>query len=609
MKTARTQILVLFFLTVSTIVTYTVLTRDPDDAALSQAQLALKAEQFRLAQARLQRENILEAERLRLKKRNLQRMAEVRFYSVVGLLSAGGLALLILAVGYGRARLSQASVHFARIGQHSAIPVHQHDLRRFYPIAVNLSLAEIEASTSTAHETAYQISRQMLEDITAYTRTIAGPPAGRSTALLPGLNSGVETPATASTPTFADLLRSGLVAPGKPLVLGYDQQGQPQTRTLHDLKAVAIAGWQGSGKTLSTAYLVASSVLAYGVHAYIIDPHHQHPESLSTLLRPLERIGQVTLVNPFETPALLEELNHTLDRRLTGEDANAPGILLVIDELARLVKSDCFDVLIAFLERCTEETRKANITFLGGSPKWTARYFQGRADIRGCMNSVLIHKTKPSQAELLLEDAREKNLVKQLQQPGQAILATDYALPTLVTMPLCTRPDMDTVADLLSAADTASAPAVTPPRLAHDVQEPERSVYQEEGLSETFEAPAHAADSADEPPSEVIAFSRYRKHDGRAEQTNFDPARLTVNMILNQLQRRKSLDADFTQTALARQVGMSPGHLSKILNGQRPLSDQYKQPLYEALFQPGVPFGGSHPSWPSAPRPRLRSTA
>ncbi len=56
------------------------------------------------------------------------------------------------------------------------------------------------------------------------------------------------------------------------MILGYSQ-GQPQFRSLSDLKSLAIAGWQGSGKTLSTAYIIASSVLAQGVYAYVVDPH------------------------------------------------------------------------------------------------------------------------------------------------------------------------------------------------------------------------------------------------------------------------------------------------------------------------------------------------
>jgi predicted XRE-type DNA-binding protein len=39
------------------------------------------------------------------------------------------------------------------------------------------------------------------------------------------------------------------------------------------------------------------------------------------------------------------------------------------------------------------------------------------------------------------EDGQEKKLVKQLQQPGDAILVTDFADTRLVSMPFCTRRD------------------------------------------------------------------------------------------------------------------------------------------------------------------------
>ncbi len=62
---------------------------------------------------------------------------------------------------------------------------------------------------------------------------------------------------------------------------------------------------------------------------------------------------------------------------------------------------------------------------------------------------MLIHKTKPSQADLLLEDAQDKKLVKQVQSPGEAILVTDYATPVVVSMPLCSRQAMETIAEMI----------------------------------------------------------------------------------------------------------------------------------------------------------------
>ena len=67
-------------------------------------------------------------------------------------------------------------------------------------------------------------------------------------------------------------------------------------------------------------------------------------------------------------------------------------------------------------------------------------------------------------------------------------------------------------------------------------------------------------------------------------QGSFDPKQLTVEMLLDHLQRRKEQDTNFTQAELARQAGMSPGYLSQILNGQKSLNDKHKQKLYKALF-------------------------
>lgn len=554
---------------------YKAVTTKPPDPGLQKAQLKY------------------EMEKIQLKRENLQRNDMLKFYGIIGLLGTINLSLILIAGGYARAKIKAASVHTAHIGQHSAIPVHAKDLRRFYPIAMNLSLAEIEASLSASHDTAYQISRQMMEDITNYTRAMTGKRGvvPVTSGFPESLHSAIPIPT--SPPTFAELLSTGMVAPGKPFLIGYSQ-GQPQFRALQDLKTVAVAGWQGSGKTLTMAYLVASGVLAYRVHAYIVDPHKHHAESLASFLTPLEQTGRVTIVNPFDTPALIEKLTRTLDRRLAGQEATEPGILLVIDELARLAKMDCFDVLISFLERCTEETRKANITFIGGSPKWTARHFKGRADIRGCMNSMLIHKTKPSQADLLLEDTHDKQLVKQLQRPGEAILVTDYAPPTLVSMPFCTRQDMDTVAALIrktiqvSSMSKKSSGTSTDARRHNLLDEHNAPKHEKPDLNNILAVspalPAAMPENQDTASRDVILFERrHRKKSGTMRYRAYDPAQINVDIILDYFQHRKQQEPGFTQADLAKQAGISPGYLSKILRGQQPLSDPIKRKFSEIL--------------------------
>ena len=518
-----------------------------------------------------------QTEHVELKRQTLKRNDLLKFYGIIMLLGTINLCLLILAGGYARAKVKAASVHTAHIGEHSTIPVHTKDFHQLYPIAANLSLAEIEASLSTSHDTAYTISRQMMEDMTNYTRAITG-----KHSILPLTNEHVSLnqtpiPLQASTPTFAELLSNGILAPGKPLVLGY-YQGQPQYRSLQDLKSVAIAGWQGSGKTLSTAYLIASGVLAYGVYVYIIDPHKHHNESLSSLIKPLEATGFVTSINPFDTPNLLKDLNRVLDRRLSGKEPSHPGILLVIDEFARLAKMECFDGLVAFLERCTEETRKANMTFLGSSSKWTARYFKGRADIRGCMNSMLIHKTKPSQADLLLEDARNKHLVRQLHHPGEAVLVTDYDFPTLVSIPFCTRKDMETVANIVTQKRGHNAPTMSSQTISDTTKT--NTIDKDSTTTSTLNDERFQS-----PLNHVIFLEKLRNKYANAQKKACSPDQLTVETIQEHISTLKHQNPKLTQTAIARQAGLSPSLLSKIINGRSPLKDEYKRKLYDVLFR------------------------
>jgi hypothetical protein len=84
---------------------------------------------------------------------------------------------------------------------------------------------------------------------------------------------------------------------------------------------------------------------------------------------------------------------------------------------------------------------------------------------------------------------------------------------------------------------------------------------------------------------DVIFFEQlHQKKYGAAHQRPFDSRQLTVGIIHDQLSRLRQQDAGFTQAELARRAGISPGYLSKILNGQRQLSDEHKRKFYEVLF-------------------------
>ena len=270
---------------------------------------------------------------------------------------------------------------------------------------------------------------------------------------------------TGRVPTFAELLDAYEIAEGKMLLMGFAEDNTPQRRTIADIKALSVAGQQGSGKTASIAYLLTSMlIINRNTEEYVIDPHWKHPEGLGALIKPLEQTGRLHLINPVEIEETINNINTRLDNRLAGVESSDTPIVIVIDELARIGKTPVFtEHVLPFVERCTEETRKANILFIGGSQKWNARHFGNKADIRACINSLLVHRIKPSQADLLLEDRDNLKLMKQVTRPGQALMATSHdADPSIVSMPYITRTDIERVAQHLKRLESAQE---TPERL------------------------------------------------------------------------------------------------------------------------------------------------
>jgi hypothetical protein len=442
---------------------------------------------------------------------------------------------LVLITCFGLAKVRQASVHIYRIGEYNEIPVHHKDLSIATPIAMGLMNAEQLKQENRGLEKAFKIYETLADIQIKQARSLG---FRRPLAALSGGQDILQE--FIPTPSLAELLQRGELAPGRTSILGY-AQGEPIKRSLRDCKSLAVTGQQGSGKTLTMAYLVSIGVLCDHALAYVIDPHQGHPEAISTYLQSLIETGRVHAVNSFETPSLIRQLDHLLDRRLAGIENSDPTIIFVIDELARLAKLDIFDGLVAFLERCSEETRKANIVFIGASHKWTARHFKNRADIRACMNSALIHNTKPSMADLLLEDTQDKKLVKQITQPGQAVLMTDFSQTQVIQIPYLTVQDVQQIAQ-----------RVGPVR--------------DNTLDVAFEAIASHSEPV-ELPDNVITF----------------PSLSGDTLTLSQV---KQWTNTFSSKAeAARKIGIDRTYLSKILSGERDLTPDICQKIAKSTIR------------------------
>lgn len=448
----------------------------------------------------------------------------------------GGVAMLagilfFLGVSTTYTRVQRSQIFFAKIDK-SEIPILKKHLPEMTPILTGLVTAKQMEANALACEKVIPLYADLIE---LQRRQYQSLPLNQTKAL--PLPESVTMPT--HIPTLTELLQRGELGPGRPNILGYDTQGEPIKRSLRDCKSLAVTGQQGSGKTLTMAYLVSMAVLCDHALAYVIDPHLGHSEGLSTYLRPLIDTGRVQAVNSFETPTLIRQLDHLLDRRLAGIENSDPTIIFVIDELARLARLEVFDGLVAFLERCSEETRKANMIFIGASHKWTARHFKNRADIRACMNSALIHNTKPSMADLLLEDTHDRNMVKDITQPGQAVLMTDFSPTRLIHIPYLTIADVQQIANTLGAV-------------------------QENTLDVAFTAiTSHTEPAA--LPDNVIAFP--------------------VSETLSLQTVRQWSDSFSSKAEAARQIGIDRTYLSKILSGERDLTLDIQRKIAKSLYR------------------------
>jgi hypothetical protein len=493
----------------------------------------------------------------------LERNDTAVFYTTLGAIGSLVFAVvtgaLVLTTGKHREMVRRASVFFAKIGR-SEVPVHYNDLSKLGPVYAGLTAAEQLYQSNEAKKEGLHYFREFAE----ISRLMA---QGRA-ALTPQQVEAAALPAGfAPTPTFADLLRTDQIAPGKPLICGFHQAtGTPQYRTFADLKSLAVSGWQGSGKTLSMVYLVSSLLLIDDrTTVYVVDPHGQHHEGLASLLKPLTTCGRLQIINPFDLPQLVRTLNAQLDRRLQNLESSQNPVVLVVDELARLSKLEVFEDLLAFITRCTEETRKANILAILSSQKWSARNFGGRADIRQSIPSTLIHKTRPSQAELLLEDSQEKKLVKQLSRPGEALLSTSHDTdPSLVKMPLITRQDVAEVARILGGETVLSPP---------------KQPSQSGAIAEFAEGRLNAALVNAEPALNASASRRETPRETTATPTFGALVRARCAKI--RLPDRKPL----SQNKLGELAGISKKDMSLYLNGGKPVSAAMQAQILRVLVE------------------------
>ncbi len=189
---------------------------------------------------------------------------------------------------------------------------------------------------------------------------------------LPAPQPTIDVTPSVDVPSFAQLLDRGLIAPDRPLILGYTNSGM-LTGSWRDLYSSAIAGLTGSGKT-STLRLLACQSAVLGARFVVIDPHADAgDESLAATLGPLHAS---MLCEPADTERSIRDaanlVRMRLDARLRGDKDRTP-LLLCIDEFTRLMRSPALAAeLTGLVEAIGQEGRKVGIFALLSGQIWRA---------------------------------------------------------------------------------------------------------------------------------------------------------------------------------------------------------------------------------------------
>lgn len=216
---------------------------------------------------------------------------------------------------------------------------------------------------------------------------IAHAPPAALPEVVPALPAGV--------PSFAQLLDSGKIGAGQPLILGFDaQSGQPITGAWSKLFSTGLGGMTGSGKSWCAAFLLAQSA-AQGAKLILIDPHAGDDESLATRLAGLSQSFVCDVAQSgVQIENALKLASRELEQRKSGAHA-AHQIILVCDEWTSLLRyAKLGELLTATALDICEQGRKYGLFGMFCAQAWQ---IDAASAVRDRLASHYCLRTRPDQ--------------------------------------------------------------------------------------------------------------------------------------------------------------------------------------------------------------------
>jgi len=388
------------------------------------------------------RSQALALEERELKLRERENISPVVTSAAAGyyVLGAAG-ALAVLAVGLH-------SYYMRRV------PLVAPDRRGLLPVARATierdEITQIVAAALAAYHRTQLVAAASQPQPVPHTFNYAPKLDGRGAAAPAADSAVIDAPALpAVAPGFAEMLSSGLVGPGRPLVLGY-AAGAPLVGSFKDIYSSAIGGLPSSGKTTTIRFLASQAALL-GARFVLVDHHHEKEDGLANTLAPLRSAFLCAPArNNAETLQALALVDEMFQSRKSGGSPDRSPVLLCVDEFSALMRSPIGGECAEIIEQLNQEGRGFGMFGLYSGQVWLSSR-SGGSELRYSLASSFVHRMHRRQAALLLPDG-EGVKVERL-DTGSCMLWRPSGEVVQVQIPNTTAADVERVAALLRKPD------------------------------------------------------------------------------------------------------------------------------------------------------------
>lgn len=243
---------------------------------------------------------------------------------------------------------------------------------------------------------------------------------------------------------------------------------------------------------------------------------------------------------------VLAEVEQTIDNRLKQVDTDTTPVVLVIDELAFLSKTSIGSQVAHTMERISTEGRKCAVYMLASSQTWLAARTGDSSVVRDTLTSAYVHRIKPKQANLLLQDKEEADKVKKyIKQAGEVLFCPVNDDSTVCRMPYTTENDMKVVAQMFKSDEVINV--------------------------------------ASHPVNGQLSGKQIHTQLPITSSAQLDPNLLTPAMLQEQM-KVSPLGEEIWQKRLAEASGVSESLISNIVQGKKKLTTRTAKKLLPHLF-------------------------